>query len=310
MKNVKMFYPECNDSKNAKAECIYSTKDYSMFTPLKHNRGEDKGIESKRLNDFKRVVAENKFFFTWVNVIINKAGVVIDGHHRLQLLKELGLPINFIVTHEKKFNPKNDPNGVKLLSAIAALNAVNSMWTGTQHFNAAVNSDLQLAVQIKLMKARFDVEFNIDRKQITGGRIFNLLKKNVSGLQSTLVDVSDYEDTSLIERLLSDDFEQELRFIYGIMKTAKNFNQENKNRKRITGFKVVAAAMPLVWDKELNMVKFLKAVEIYEFDNVADSWSGGKYYVNMIRQELLNVNASNENIEIKRKRKELRKALK
>jgi len=305
-----MFYPECNDSKNAKAECIYSTKDYSMFTPLKHNRGEDKGIESKRLNDFKRVVAENKFFFTWVNVIINKAGVVIDGHHRLQLLKELGLPINFIVTHEKKFNPKNDPNGVKLLSAIAALNAVNSMWTGTQHFNAAVNSDLQLAVQIKLMKARFDVEFNIDRKQITGGRIFNLLKKNVSGLQSTLVDVSDYEDTSLIERLLSDDFEQELRFIYGIMKTAKNFNQENKNRKRITGFKVVAAAMPLVWDKELNMVKFLKAVEIYEFDNVADSWSGGKYYVNMIRQELLNVNASNENIEIKRKRKELRKALK
>lgn len=315
MKNAKMYFTECNDLSQAKSDTIYSTmnyggkKDMGMFKLLDYNRGEDNGIESKRLQDFKKIVAENKFFFTWVNVVINEMGVVVDGHHRLQLLKELGMPVNFIITSEPKFNPTNDPKGTKLLSAIATLNAVDSKWSGAHHFNAAVKCGVQLAVEIKKMKARFDNKSGVDAKQVTGGRIFNLIKKNVKGLQSTLVDVMDYEDATLIEILLSDDFKAELEFVYGIMSVAKRFNDANRNKKRITGYKIVAAAMPLVWKNKLNMDEFLKAVEIYEFDNVADSWSGGKYYVNMIQKELLNLSAGDDDAEIKRKRRELKRVL-
>jgi hypothetical protein len=315
MKKVKMYFTECNDVSIAKCDTIYSTtncggkNDTGMFKLLQYNRGEDNGIETKRLNDFKKIVKENKFFFTWINVVINESGVIVDGHHRFQLLKELGLPVNFIITAEKKFNPEYDPKGTKLLSAIATLNAVDSKWNGTHHFNAAVKCGVQLAVEIKMQKALFDNKMDIDRKQVTGGRIFNLIKKNVKGLQSTLVDVTDYEDATLIERLVSDDFKKELEFVYGIMSVAKRFNDANKNKKRITGYKIVAAAMPLVWNNELNMDKFLKAVEIYEFNNVADSWSGGKYYVNMIQKELLNLDAGEKDAEIKRKRKELKRVL-
>jgi len=284
MTKVKKYYKSIDNLVDGKVDKIYSTTNYDMFKTLDYNRGEDKGIDTARLAKFKAIVEAGKFFFSWINVVINQAGIIIDGHHRFTMLKFLGLPVNFIITPEPEFN---STVMVELLGAIARLNAIDSKWNGTAHFNAAVKCGVQLAIEIKKVKVELDEEFGIDGKQITGGRIFTLLTENKKGLQSKLVSVEQYDNDLLIEVLNSAKFKAEIRFVYEIMSEAKKWNVLYKKTAKITGFKVIAAAMPKIWDNEMNMKKFLAAVKKYRFQDVADSWEGGRYYVQRLQKEIL-----------------------
>lgn len=70
---------------------IYTTKDYSMFKVLNGNRT----VNPSRVMKIKKSI--NDVGYITNPIICNERHEVIDGQGRLQALKELGLPVEFIV---------------------------------------------------------------------------------------------------------------------------------------------------------------------------------------------------------------------
>lgn len=68
---------------------VYETNDYSMFRTLDGNRHVNK-LHVKRLKEsFQKS-------YLLSPILINKNNEIIDGQHRFEAAKELGLPINYI----------------------------------------------------------------------------------------------------------------------------------------------------------------------------------------------------------------------
>lgn len=69
---------------------VHTTTDYFLFKPLGGNRSLNK-IHLKRLKDS---IAKN-YLFTFI--LVNENYQIIDGQHRFECIKELGLPLNYVV---------------------------------------------------------------------------------------------------------------------------------------------------------------------------------------------------------------------
>ena len=72
---------------------VYETDDYSVFIPLRGNRTIDEYRKSKIRESVKRV--------GWIKnpIVVNENFEVIDGQARLEVLKELGLPVQYIFAY-------------------------------------------------------------------------------------------------------------------------------------------------------------------------------------------------------------------
>lgn len=72
---------------------IYETDDYSMFIPLLGNRTIDDYRKAKIRESVKNV--------GWIKnpIVVNEKYEVIDGQARLEVLKELGLPVQYIFAY-------------------------------------------------------------------------------------------------------------------------------------------------------------------------------------------------------------------
>lgn len=87
---------------------IYSTKEYHLFNSIDGNRT----VNKKHVNRLKKSMSEN-YLFTLI--IVNEKYEIIDGQHRFQAIKELGLPLYFIVkdgyqldfVHQYNINTQN-----------------------------------------------------------------------------------------------------------------------------------------------------------------------------------------------------------
>lgn len=71
---------------------IYRTNDYDIFKVLKGNRD----VKSSRVN--KIISSIKKVGYIQSPIIINENYEIIDGQGRLQALKKLGLPVDFIIS--------------------------------------------------------------------------------------------------------------------------------------------------------------------------------------------------------------------
>lgn len=89
----------------------YQTTDYSLFTRLDGNRE----IKNARVNKIKKSIETNGYIFN--PIVVNEKYEVIDGQGRLEALKELGLPVDYVVCQ-----------GAGLLECIA-LNASLTSWS-------------------------------------------------------------------------------------------------------------------------------------------------------------------------------------
>lgn len=72
---------------------ILITEDYNLFKRMKGNRTVNKG-QVKKLYDS---IAENPSVISATPIIVNEANEIIDGQHRYEALKKLGLPIYYTV---------------------------------------------------------------------------------------------------------------------------------------------------------------------------------------------------------------------
>ena len=94
---------------------VYSTSDYSVFKKLDGNRG----IMEKRKNLLIRSIQERG----WIRnpIVVNENMEVIDGQGRLEALRELGMPVEYVIAR-----------GATLSDCIA-LNVKQTNWTNTDY---------------------------------------------------------------------------------------------------------------------------------------------------------------------------------
>lgn len=89
---------------------VYRTTDYSMFKLLKGNRP----VEPSRVKKIKQGITLNGYISS--PIVINEEMEIIDGQGRTEALKELGMPVDFVV---------NEGAGLK---ECVALNTVRTGW--------------------------------------------------------------------------------------------------------------------------------------------------------------------------------------
>lgn len=72
---------------------VRTTSDYSQFRPLAFNRS----VSRKHLGELTRSFEAHPEMISASPLIVNKSMEVVDGQHRLEVLKALGLPVYYIV---------------------------------------------------------------------------------------------------------------------------------------------------------------------------------------------------------------------
>ena len=204
----------------------------------------------------------NLFFFSWINVVVNLSGLILDGHHRFAILKHFGLPINFVLAPEPELNVSDK---IQLMGAISRLNAVDSKWNAKAHFDVALKSGLPLAIAIAELKAGLSNKYDIDNRVLREGRNYALITQDRKGLESRLVTVEEYAKDNVRELMSNDTFKKEFDFVCKIMEEIKAWNVIYKDTAKINEFFMIRAAMPLVWDNNLNMDMFLAEIKKVKF---------------------------------------------
>lgn len=96
---------------------VYSTTDYNLFKSLKGNRVVNK-LHIRRLRE------SFKSNYLLSPIIVNEHYEIIDGQHRFEAAKELGLPVNYIVC------------GGYSLREVQVLNTNMKNWKSEDYLNA------------------------------------------------------------------------------------------------------------------------------------------------------------------------------
>jgi hypothetical protein len=96
---------------------VFQTTDYSKFNYLKGNRK----INLHNLNRLRESLSERQLIST---IIVNDKYQIIDGQHRFEACKELGLPVYYVVA-----------NGYGL-HEVQVLNTNASNWTKKEYLNS------------------------------------------------------------------------------------------------------------------------------------------------------------------------------
>lgn len=94
-------------------EKLHTTTEYGRFTTLDGNRS----ISRRHVNGLKRLIQKNGNLTDKFPIKVNGSGDVLDGQHRLQALKELGLPVTYEVIKGAD------------IKTVRAINLGNRNWT-------------------------------------------------------------------------------------------------------------------------------------------------------------------------------------
>ena len=120
----------------------YSSKDYDMFKKLEGNRA----ILQNRVKKIRRSIEKNGYIYN--PIVVNEKYEIIDGQGRFEALRELDLPIDFVVAPGA---------GVK---ECVALNASNTNWTMKDYVDSYVELGFEDYIRLaKLLEDHRNIEF-------------------------------------------------------------------------------------------------------------------------------------------------------
>lgn len=120
---------------------VHTTTDYFLFKPIDGNR-ELNLLHFKRL---KKSIEENYLFTV---IIVNEKKEIIDGQHRFQCCKELGLPINYIVCEGYGLNE------------VHVLNQNSKTWNADDYLDGYCKLGYPHYIEYAKFKAKFDFGHN------------------------------------------------------------------------------------------------------------------------------------------------------
>lgn len=128
---------------------VYPTHDYFLFKPIEGNRG----INQLHLSRLKKSI-EKDYLFTII--IVNENYEIIDGQHRFIILKELNLPLNYIIC---------DGYG---LNEVHILNQNSKTWGVDDYVNGYCNMKKQAYIDYKWFKLKYGFGHNECMAMLTG----------------------------------------------------------------------------------------------------------------------------------------------
>lgn len=144
----------------AKSSYVHTTEDYFMFKPLDGNRKKNQ-LHIKRL---KKSMQENYLFTV---IIVNENYEIIDGQHRFEVIKDLRLPLHYIVCEGYGLNE------------VQVLNQNSKNWQGDDYMNGYAELGLKDYMLYREFKNKYKLGHAETRGLLAGyenGDAFNAFK--------------------------------------------------------------------------------------------------------------------------------------
>jgi hypothetical protein len=130
---------------------VHTTTDYSMFKPIDGNRNKNR-LHIARL---KQSMLENYLFTV---IVVNEKYEIIDGQHRFECIKDLGLPLHYIIC--KGYG----------LSEVQRLNANAKTWNADDYLEGYVSMGLKDYIVYKEYKEKYDIGHTECLALLTGSK--------------------------------------------------------------------------------------------------------------------------------------------
>lgn len=106
-----------------------STTNYSIFTQKQINRDLSKAYIKKMKDSIEK-------FGQLEPIKVSRDYSIIDGQHRFAAIKELGIPVNYVITEDMDFR------------TLAELNSISKKWTNEDFLKAYLNSGQESYVRL------------------------------------------------------------------------------------------------------------------------------------------------------------------
>lgn len=119
---------------------VYRTKDYTLFKRLGGNRI----INDSHVEQIKKSIESNGYIRS--PIIVNENMVVIDGQHRLEAVKRLGLPVEFVIAVGADFS-----------ECVALNNETTSKWTYADWVNAYAERGNEDFIRIATLAKKYSL---------------------------------------------------------------------------------------------------------------------------------------------------------
>ena len=136
-----MFY-KTNEPMVKSSNHVHTTTDYFLFKPIDGNRNKNV-LHLKRL---KQSMEQNYLFTV---IIVNENYEIIDGQHRFEIIRELGLPLHYIIC--KGYG----------LNEVHVLNANAKNWTTEDYLAGYCDMGYPDYLKMKIFSTKHDLKISI-----------------------------------------------------------------------------------------------------------------------------------------------------
>lgn len=143
MKNLK-FEPMVKTTNQ-----VHTTTDYFLFKSIDGNRNKN----LLHLNRLKKSMSENYLFTI---IIVNEKYEIIDGQHRFDVIKDLKLPLNYIICEGYGLNE------------VHILNQISKTWNADDYLQGYVNLGYEDYIKYAEFKEKYELGHNETQSILSG----------------------------------------------------------------------------------------------------------------------------------------------
>jgi disulfide oxidoreductase YuzD len=180
---------------------VHTTTDYFLFKPIEGNRTQNK-LHLQRL---KKSMKENYLFTI---IVVNEKYEIIDGHHRFTIIKELGLPLNYIVCEGYG------------LGEVHIFNQNSKTWTAQDYLSGYCDLGYRHYIEYRKFQQKYQFGHNecmavLSNNKKTGGSLFTQFKDG----KFKIANISDADAKAKKIWLFADLYQGFLRrsFVYAML---------------------------------------------------------------------------------------------
>ena len=221
---------------------VHTTTDYHLFKPIDGNRTKN----VLHLARLRKSISE-RYLFTII--VVNEKYEIIDGQHRFEIVKELGLPLNYVIC--KNYG----------LPEVHILNQNAKTWNSTDYLSGFCKLGITDYIEFeKFIKAN-DLPFQIGLLLLSGGdstRHFELFKSG----NFKILDLDFAEKTVQKLHIIGKYYEGYKRrwFVYALIKLL------NKDNFEFTEFLQKLKLQPTALQDCINVHQYVELIEeIYNY---------------------------------------------
>lgn len=121
---------------------VHTTEDYFLFKSIEGNRN----LNLLHLNRLRKSMSE-KYLFT--TILVNENYEIIDGQHRFEIIRELGLPLHYIVCENYG------------LPEVHILNATQKTWNSDDYLEGYCKLGYPDYIKYRIFKNKYEFPHNV-----------------------------------------------------------------------------------------------------------------------------------------------------